>query len=91
MQYSLFPIHQQRLYELYKQACASFWVVDEVDLSNDKRDLEKLTSNERNLLLRVLAFFAASDAIVNENIIARFYEEVDFSEARAFYAMQMGI
>lgn len=91
VQQSLFPIQHQRLWDLYKQACSSFWVTDEVDLSGDKGDLEKLSAQERKLLMRVLAFFSCSDIIVNDNLVCNFYQELDVPECKQFWAFQMGV
>lgn len=70
---------------MYKKALASFWVVDEVDLSSDIKQWEKLTSDEQHFIKYVLAFFAASDGIVNENLAQKFCTEVQIPEARCFY------
>lgn len=70
---------------MYKKAEASFWTVEEVDLSKDTADWEKLNDDERYFISRVLAFFAASDGIVNENLVERFSSEVHIEEARCFY------
>lgn len=67
----LFPIRYASVWEFYKKAEASFWTVEEVDLSKDKLDWEKLSESERFFVERVLAFFAASDGIVNENLVER--------------------
>lgn len=75
---------------MYKKAEQSFWTVEEMDLSKDYVDWSaKLSDNERHFLSHVLAFFAASDGIVNENLIQRFSSEVQVAEARCFYAFQM--
>ena len=75
---------------MYKQAQASFWSVEEIDLANDIRDWnERLNDNERFFISRVLAFFAASDGIVNENLVQRFSTEVQVAEARSFYGFQI--
>jgi ribonucleotide reductase beta subunit family protein with ferritin-like domain len=87
----LFPIQDHGAYEFYKKATASQWVVEEVDLGNDMRDWEALTDPERLFLSTVLAFFAAADGIVNENLAANFYAEVQGAEARAFYGIQIAI
>jgi ribonucleotide reductase beta subunit family protein with ferritin-like domain len=87
----VFPIQHDKLWTKYKEAIASFWVVEEVDLSEDAKDWEKLTDNERHFIKHVLAFFAASDGLVNENLAQRFMAEVQLPEARAFYAMQIAI
>ena len=77
---------------MYKQAQASFWTVEEIDLSHDLWDWNgKLTNNERHFLSYVLAFFAASDGIVNENLVERFSNEVQAAEARCFYGFQIMI
>jgi ribonucleotide reductase beta subunit family protein with ferritin-like domain len=87
----LFPIEFPELFRYYQEAVANFWQVQEVDLSKDKRDFESLTSKEQHFVKHVLAFFAASDGIVNENLCHRFATEVQPSEARAFYALQIAI
>jgi ribonucleotide reductase beta subunit family protein with ferritin-like domain len=87
----LFPIQDHGAYGFYKKATASLWIAEEVDLSNDMRDWELLTDPERLFLSTVLAFFAAADGIVNENLAANFYAEVQGAEARAFYAIQIAI
>jgi len=74
---------------MYKKALASFWVVDEVDLSSDIKHWEKLTSDEQHFIKYVLAFFAASDGIVNENLAQKFCTEVQIPEARCFYGFQI--
>ena len=73
---------------MYKKAVASFWTVEEVDLSQDARDWEKLTPDEKHFVSHVLAFFAASDGIVSENLSERFSKDVPKPEVRAFYAFQ---
>lgn len=84
----LFPIQYPDLYEKYKQAEASFWVAEEVDLSKDLADWNALTENEKYYLSNILAFFAGSDGIVNENLCMNFCNEVQIPEARAFYTYQ---
>lgn len=88
--YTLFPISpsEDDLYKLYKKAVASFWTVEEIDFSKDKEDWEKLTENEKYFIKHVLAFFAGSDGIVQENLATRFQREVQSPVARLFYAMQ---
>jgi len=77
---------------MYKKAEASFWTAEEVDLSKDCNDWEnRLNDDERFFISRVLAFFAASDGIVNENLVERFSQEVQISEARCFYGFQIMI
>lgn len=68
----LFPIKYPNVWEMYKKAEASFWTVEEVDLGDDLTHWNKLTDNERHFISHVLAFFAASDGIVNENLATRF-------------------
>eukprot|EP00798_Chlamydomonas_sp_ICE-L_P016760 gene16760-23033_t len=70
--FSMFPIKYEGMWTMYKQAVASFWTVEEVDLSNDMRDWERLSGDEQSFLKHVLAFFASSDGIVLENLAARF-------------------
>lgn len=75
----------------FLQAEASFWTVEEVDLSKDLADWDKLTKDERHFISHVLAFFAASDGIVNENLVERFSQEVQVTEARCFYGFQIAM
>ena len=84
----LFPIEQHGL-EMYKLHAASFWTAEEIDLAEDAKDWKKLTDNERHFLKHVLAFFAASDGIVNENLVTNFADEVQWPEARCFYGFQI--
>merc|ERR1719282_1045333 len=76
---------------MYKKHEASFWTAEEIDLSQDLRDWDTLTSSERHFIKHVLAFFAASDGIVLENLAAQFSAEVQLPEARAFYGFQMAM
>ncbi|XP_062870787.1 ribonucleoside-diphosphate reductase subunit M2 B [Trichomycterus rosablanca] len=85
----IFPIQYSDMWKMYKQAQASFWTVEEVDLSKDLAHWERLKPEERHFISRVLAFFAASDGIVNENLVQRFSQEVQVPEARAFYGFQI--
>ncbi|KAH7698132.1 Protein RNR-2, partial [Aphelenchoides avenae] len=87
----IFPIKYQDIWGFYKKAVASFWTVEEVDLSKDYADWMKMTGSERLFISRVLAFFAASDGIVNENLVERFAQEVQVPEARCFYGFQIAI
>merc|ERR1711912_204623 len=77
--------------EMYKKHEASFWTAEEIDLSQDAKDWDALTENERHFIKHVLAFFAASDGIVLENLAAQFSTEVQIPEARAFYGFQMAM
>jgi len=88
--YTLFPIKQSEthLYQLYKQAVASFWTAEEIDFSKDEADWDKLSENEKYFVTRILAFFAGSDGIVQENLASRFQREVQSPVARLFYAFQ---
>jgi ribonucleotide reductase beta subunit family protein with ferritin-like domain len=88
--YTLFPIHESEtdLYVFYKKAVASFWTVEEIDFSKDKEDWEKLSDNEQYFVKHVLAFFAGSDGIVQENLATRFQVEVQSPVARLFYGLQ---
>ena len=88
----LFPIEHYDIWEFYKKAEASFWTAEEVDLSSDLHDwTHKLHENERFFISHVLAFFAASDGIVNENLALNFIQEVQYAEARCFYGFQIMI
>lgn len=88
----LFPIQHREIWEMYKKAEASIWTAEEIDLSSDIYDWEKkLNDDERYFVKHVLAFFAASDGIVNENLAANFMNEVQYPEARCFYGFQIMI
>jgi ribonucleotide reductase beta subunit family protein with ferritin-like domain len=87
----LFPIKHPLVWNMYKKAEASFWTAEEIDLQSDLKDWEKLTHNEKHFIKNVLAFFAASDGIVNENLALNFCNEVKIPEARCFYGFQMMI
>jgi ribonucleoside-diphosphate reductase subunit M2 len=84
----MFPITDNRIWDFYKKSVSLFWVVEEINLSNDNKDWEKLTKNERYFIKMVLSFFASSDGVVAENLCMRFSNEVQLSEARAVYAVQ---
>ena len=88
--YTLFPIQNKYIgvWTLYKKALSVFWTVEEIDLTKDKNDWEKLNENERYFIKNILAFFAGSDGIVNENIHNRFINEIDDQEVKCFYAFQ---
>lgn len=88
----LFPIKYHEIWQMYKKAEASFWTAEEIDLSKDLHDWHnRLNDDERYFISRVLAFFAASDGIVNENLLERFSGEVQIPEARCFYGFQIMI
>jgi ribonucleotide reductase beta subunit family protein with ferritin-like domain len=88
--YTLFPIKdsEQDLYKLYKKAVGTFWAVEEIDFSRDREDWDKLSSNEQHFIKNILAFFAGSDGIVQENLASRFQVEVQSPIARLFYGFQ---
>lgn len=87
----IFPIQYDDIFAMYKKAVASFWTVEEVDLSKDINDWEKLKDDEKHFISHVLAFFAASDGIVNENLVERFCQDVQVTEARCFYGFQIAM
>jgi len=87
----IFPIEHNDIWEYYKQHQAAFWTAEEVDLTNDIRDWEALTDNEKYFVKNVLSFFAASDGIVNENLAENFYREVQYPEAKFFYGFQLAM
>ena len=87
----IFPIEHNDIWEYYKQHQAAFWTAEEVDLTNDIRDWENLTENEKYFVKNVLSFFAASDGIVNENLAENFYREVQYPEAKFFYGIQLAM
>lgn len=88
--YTLFPISpaESDLYTFYKKAVASFWTVEEIDFSRDRDDWEKLDDREQHFIKHVLAFFAGSDGIVQENLASRFQKEIQSPVARLFYGIQ---
>jgi ribonucleotide reductase beta subunit family protein with ferritin-like domain len=81
----------QDAYLFYKKALASFWVSEAIDLASDSVGFERLSSDERAFLLMVLAFFAGSDGVVLENLVCRFYNEVQQAEVRLFYGLQIAV
>lgn len=88
----IFPIKHPDIWEYYKKAEHSFWTAEEIDLQPDLSDWEhKLNDNERHFIKHVLAFFAASDGIVNENLAENFLAEVQYAEAKFFYGFQIAI
>jgi ribonucleoside-diphosphate reductase subunit M2 len=87
----MFPIVDEDIWKMYKKSVDSFWVPQECDLSRDLNDWEKLSKDEKHFISMVLAFFAASDGIVLENLAIRFMSDVQLSEARAFYGFQIAI
>jgi ribonucleoside-diphosphate reductase subunit M2 len=87
----MFPIQYPQVWEMYKKHEASFWTAEEIDLSSDSRDWENLNESEQHFVKHVLAFFAASDGIVCENLASQFSTEVQIPEARAFYGFQIAM
>jgi ribonucleotide reductase beta subunit family protein with ferritin-like domain len=87
----LLPIKHNTLWNLYKKAMASFWTAEELDFASDKRDWASLNDGQRLFIETVLAFFAASDGIINENLAANFMSEVQVPEARCFYGFQIAM
>ncbi len=85
----LLPIKYPRIWEQYKIHEASFWTAEEIDLSSDVKDWENLNKGEQHFISHILAFFAASDGIVNENLAVNFMSEVQLPEARCFYGFQI--
>lgn len=87
----LFPIQYPPIWDMYKKALSSFWTAEEIDLSKDQNDWDNLSENERHFIKNVLAFFAASDGIVNENLAVRFINEIQSAEAKSFYGFQIAM
>jgi ribonucleoside-diphosphate reductase beta chain len=85
----IFPIKYDDIWEYYKQHQAAFWTAEEIDLTNDIRDWETLSDNEKYFIKNILSFFAASDGIVNENLAENFLKEVQYPEAKFFYGFQL--
>ena len=89
--YVMFPIKDQDIWKMYKKAEDLFWRAEEIDLSKDIKDWDTLNDDEKHFISMILAFFAASDGIVLENLGVRFMGEVQLSEARAFYGLQIAM
>lgn len=89
--YVMFPIKYDDVWQLYKKQVDCFWRAEEIDLSKDLNDWNALSSDEKHFIKMVLAFFAASDGLVLENLAARFMSDVQVSEARAFYGFQIAM
>jgi ribonucleoside-diphosphate reductase beta chain len=85
----LFPIKYQDIYDEYKKAESSFWTVNEIDLSKDAKDWNRLTENEQYFIKNIIGFFAGSDGIIIENLAVRFLSEIEIPEIRAFYSYQI--
>ncbi len=89
LRFVLFPIKHHDIWEMYKKHEASFWTAEEIDLSQDQSHWVNLNDGERHFISHVLAFFAASDGIVNENLAMNFLSEVQYAEAKCFYGFQI--
>ena len=89
--YTLFPIQNESIWQMYKNHLSCFWTAEEIDLSSDRKGWEKLSPDEQHFIKMVLAFFAGSDGIVLENLAVRFMQDVTLPEARCFYAFQMAM
>ncbi|UBM57858.1 ribonucleotide-diphosphate reductase subunit beta [Marinilongibacter aquaticus] len=87
----IFPIKHEDIWQFYKNAEACFWTAEELDLAQDLNDWDNLNDGERHFISHVLAFFAASDGIVNENLAVDFLSAVQFAEAKCFYGFQIAI
>jgi len=87
----MFPVDDMSVWSMYKKQVDCFWRVEEVDLSKDKTQFNELTADERHFISHILAFFAASDGIVLENLALRFIKDVETAEARAFYGFQIAM
>ena len=83
------PILHQDLWDMYKKCIDTIWFAEELDLESDRTDWNKLNDKEQYFIKNILAFFAASDGIVNENLCSRFANEIQLYEARSFYHLQM--
>ena len=90
-QISLYPIRRTDIWDMYKQQVASFWTVEEVDLSTDLKDFNNLTFDEKHFIKNVLAFFVNSDVLVAENLATNFLHEIKFQEAKMFYGFQLAM
>ncbi len=89
LRFTLFPIKYYDIYELYKKSLSLFWTPEEVDLSKDYDDFKKLNKDEQYFIENILAYFASSDGLVNENLAINFYNEVQIAEARQLYSVQI--
>jgi ribonucleotide reductase beta subunit family protein with ferritin-like domain len=89
--FSVLPVRYNNLYDMYKKAVASFWVVEEVDLSKDMVDWNTLDANEKHFISMILAFFNQMDGLINENLCLRFMGEIQITEARLFYGFQIAM
>jgi len=86
--YTLFPVKDEYIWDFYKKSVSLFWSVEEISLTGDTEDYNSLSKNEQYFVKMILSFFASSDGVVNENLVNRFSNEVQLSEARAVYSIQ---
>ena len=89
--YVIFPIKRDDVWKMYKKSEANFWTTEELDLSKDLKDFNALNDKEKYFIENILAFFAASDGIVNENLVERFCKDVQLLEAKFFYGFQIAM
>ena len=89
--YVIFPIKRDDVWAMYKKSEANFWTTEELDLSKDLKDFNELNDKEKYFIENILAFFAASDGIVNENLVERFCKDVQLLEAKFFYGFQIAM
>ena len=87
----MFPIQHEDIWQMYKKQVDCFWRAEEIDLTKDVDDWKTLNDQERHFISMILAFFAASDGIVLENLAVRFMGDIQLSEARAFYGFQIAM
>ena len=85
----LLPIEYNDVFKMYKDLVSVRWIAEEIDMTKDLKDFQKLTHNEQHFIKRILGFFAGSDGIINENLVANFSNEIQIPEAKAFYSEQM--
>jgi ribonucleotide reductase beta subunit family protein with ferritin-like domain len=89
--FCLFPIRYQEVWKMYKKQVASFWTSDEIDLSRDKTDWQRISDEERFFISRILAFFVSADGIVGENLATMFFSDTQIPEIRCFYGFQLAM
>lgn len=89
--FTLFPIKYQEIWDMYKKQVASFWTVEEIDLTQDKKDWSKISDQEKYYISNILAFFVSADGIVGENLASRFYNDTIIPEIRCFYGFQLAM
>ena len=89
--YVIYPIKHQEVWDMYKKAVACFWTAEEIDLSRDYNDWKSLKEDEKFFIKNILAFFAGSDGIVNENLAVRFMNEINIQEVQCFYGFQIAM